>query len=63
MVLGGISAAVLIVNGAIKGGFVAIARQPLSKKFIMREVLQSFGIALVIVVVVSVGALALLRTL
>jgi hypothetical protein len=63
LLLTGVIWAGILINGAIKGGIAAIARQPLSKAFIRRTVLKTFGVSGLIVIVVCVGALMLLRIL
>ena len=61
LMLTGIIWAGILINGAIRGGIAAIARQPLSKAFILRTVLKSFGVSIIIVAAGSIGALVLLR--
>ena len=63
LMLTGIIWAGILINGAIRGGIAAIARQPLSKAFIRRTVLKSFGVSVMIIVAGSIGALVLLRVL
>jgi len=63
LMLTGIIWAGILINGAIRGGIAAIARQPLSKAFIRRTMLKSFGVSIIIVAVGSIGALVLLRIL
>ena len=63
LMLTGIIWAGILINGAIRGGIAAIARQPLSKAFIRRTVLKSFGVSIIIVAVGTIGALVLLRIL
>ena len=57
----GVIIAGLVVNAAIKGGMLAIARQPLTKSLILRKVMQSVGLALLILSLVIVGSLGILR--
>lgn len=57
----GVIAAGIVANSAIRGGFSAIARQPLAKSVILREVWRSFGMALAILVIVMVAAMLMLR--
>jgi hypothetical protein len=52
-----------VLYTAIRGGMQAVARQPLSKRVISAKVLQSFGMAIALLVVASLGALLLLRIL
>ncbi len=59
----GVMAAGLIVNAAIRGGFLAISRQPLTKVIILRKVALAFGVALVILILVFAGAFVILRIL
>ena len=61
LVLMGIALAAQLVNSAIRSGFAAIARQPLTKIIILRKVLQTFAIAGVILVVVFIFAYLVLR--
>lgn len=63
LMLTGLIWAGILINGAIRGGIAAIARQPLSKAFIRRTMWKSFGVSIIIVVVGSIGALVLLRIL
>lgn len=62
MIVGVIFAGV-VISTAIKNGFAAVARQPLAKRVIFRRVLQSFGMAALIMVFVSVGSFVLLKYL
>lgn len=57
----GIFLATLIINSAVRGGMLAISRQPLSKLTIERKIIQSFGLALIILVFMLAGAWLLLR--
>lgn len=50
-----------IVNSAVRGGMLAIARQPLTKSLVQRKILQSVGVALLIVAVAIAVGLILLR--
>lgn len=63
LMLTGIIWAGILINGAIRGGIAAIARQPLSKAFLRRTMLKSFGVSLLIIAAGSIGALVLLRIL
>ena len=63
LLLTGFIGAGVLLNGAIRGGIAAIARQPLSKAFVRRTMLRSFGVSGIIIVVVFIGALVLLRIL
>lgn len=45
LMIAGAVLAVQLINGAIKNGFAAIARQPLAKIIILRKVLQTFAVA------------------
>lgn len=53
----------LVITSSVRGGFLAISRQPLAKRVILREELQSFAMSALILIVVLVGAFALLRIL
>lgn len=63
LILSGISIAGLIVITTVRKGIESIARQPLVKQVITTRMIQSFGIAMAIIVSVNVGALVLLRIL
>lgn len=63
LILSGISIAGLIVITTVRKGIESIARQPLVKQVITSRMIQSFGIAMAIIVSVNVGALVLLRIL
>ena len=63
LLLTGIIWAGILINGAIRGGMAAIARQPFGKAFIRRMVLKSFGVSLLIIALGCIGALVLLRIL
>ena len=63
LLLTGIIWAGILINGAIRGGIAAIARQPFGKAHIRRMVLKSFGVSLLIIAVGCIGALVLLRVL
>ena len=53
----------LAVNSTIRGGFIAISRQPLIRSYLMRTILQSFAIAGLVMLAVFGAAYMLLRTL
>lgn len=57
----GIIAAGVLINSTIRGGFLAIARQPLAKFVILREVWRSFGLALLILLFALAAAALILR--
>lgn len=59
----GLISAGMIINSAVRGGFSAIARQPLAKMVVIRQEWKSFGIALVILVFAVFAAVVLLRVL
>jgi hypothetical protein len=63
LILSGVVIAGLIVIITVKKGIESIARQPLVKQTIVGRMMQSFGVALAIIVSVNVGALVLLRIL
>lgn len=63
LILSGITIAGLIVITTVRKGIESIARQPLVKQVITSRMIQSFGIALAIIISVNVGALVLLRIL
>lgn len=63
LLLFGLVAATLIVTNAVRGGFAAIARQPLTKRLIIRQVMVAFTIAVAMLGVMFGGSLLILRLL
>jgi F0F1-type ATP synthase membrane subunit c/vacuolar-type H+-ATPase subunit K len=61
MILIGLFLAAQLVNAAIRNGFAAIARQPLTKFLIMPKVYQSFALAAGIIILVLVGAFLIIK--
>lgn len=61
-VIGVVVAGVIIIS-AVRSGFQAIARQPLSKFVILREEWRSFAVAIVVLAFVMGGCFLLLRYL
>ena len=57
----GVILAGMLVNGAIRSGFSAIARQPLIKGIILGEIWQAFGMAAGIILVVMGASYLILR--
>jgi len=51
----------MVVNSAIRGGLLAIARQPLAKRVIGKNVIRAFGMAVLILLTGLVGAFLVLR--
>lgn len=63
LLLFGLVGATLIVTNAVRGGFQAIARQPLTKRLILRQVMMAFTVAIVMLGVMFGGSLLILRIL
>jgi hypothetical protein len=63
LLLAGIIAAVLITVTAVRTGFTAIARQPLSKRTILREEWRSFALAFMILLVAFAASTLLFKFL
>jgi hypothetical protein len=63
ILIAGIALAGLVINSAIRGGFAAVARQPLTKRIIFRGVLQSFAIAIMILGATFLAVFILLKLL
>ena len=59
----GLTLAGILVSGAVRNAFTAIARQPLSKASVTRLMLKSFVMSGIIVIVVFLGSFLLLRIL
>lgn len=59
----GIIFAAQVVSSVIRGSFTAIGRQPLSKRVILRLVLQLLAMSGLILIAASVGAYVMLRLL
>lgn len=59
--LAGVVVAGMVVSSAVRGGFAAIARQPLTKGIILRRVGQSFLLAFVLLALVVSASVLLLR--
>lgn len=59
----GVVASVIIVNSAIRSGFMAVSRQPLSRKAIIREEIRSFAFAFAVLVVTLITSFTILRIL
>lgn len=63
LILCGVAVAGFIVVTAVRKGLEGIARQPLVKRAMTKGMLQSFLVALAIILSVNVGALVILRIL
>ena len=59
----GVIAAGVIISSAIRGGFLAISRQPLAKLVILKEVWRSFGAAILVLAFTLAAVTLLLRVL
>lgn len=57
----GVLLAGFIINSAVRGGMLAISRQPLAKSIITRQIIRSFALALFILGVMLAGAWIILR--
>jgi hypothetical protein len=59
----GVLLSAMVINSAVRGGMMAISRQPLTKSLIQRKVLQAFGMAVLVMIGVAAGALIVLHVL
>jgi hypothetical protein len=59
----GVVSAGIIINSTVRGTFLAISRQPLSKAAVLRMMMRSLGVALGIIIAVFLGALLILKLL
>jgi co-chaperonin GroES (HSP10) len=61
LIVMGVLLAAQLINSAIRSGMAAIARQPLTKALILPKILQTFAVALSIVLVVIAASYMLLH--
>jgi F0F1-type ATP synthase membrane subunit c/vacuolar-type H+-ATPase subunit K len=63
LLLAGFVIAGIIVNAAVRNGLQSIARQPLARQEIIRQMIRSFTMAIVILVLASLGTFVIIRLL
>lgn len=61
LLLAGFVIAGIIVNAAVRNGLQSIARQPLARQEIVQRMLQSFAMAIGILILSSIGMLVIIR--
>lgn len=61
LLLVGLGGSIVIISSTIRNGFLAISRQPLSKKAIGRAELRSFGVAAAILAFTLIASFLILR--